>query len=225
MIIENVDQGSEKWEALRRGVPTASDFNRIVTPVKCQLSASSVNYAIELIAELKTTVVPMLPTVWMDHGKEHEGYAVAAYESIEGVTTQQVGFVWRDERKLYGCSPDRFVGDDGLLEVKCPKPETLIGYHLENALPKEYKPQVMGQLLITGREWCDFFAWHPELTHFSIRVERDEEYIANLAVALEEFCEQLESLKKRLGNIYEPVVVQMNDDYQEITYESSEVQL
>jgi len=226
--IVSVIQGSEEWDEIRRGVPTASNFGRIITPVKGQLSASWKTYAIELIAQELRTIVQPPPTFWMEHGTEHEPYAIAAYEQINKVKTQTVGFAWPDEHTHYGCSPDRLVGDDGLLEAKCPKPETVIGYHAGGIFPNEYKPQVMGQLLITGRMWCDFVAYHPELRPFIIRVERDEEYIANMAVALDDFCERLEAMKDELLTIYqinEPVIVQLNDDYQPKVYETSEIEL
>lgn len=228
MRIVNVIQGSEEWDELRRGVPTASNFSRIITPVKGQLSASWKTYAIELIAQELRAVVPPPPTFWMEHGTENEPYAIAAYEQIEGVKTQQVGFVWPDDHTHYGCSPDRLVGEDGLLEVKCPKPETVIGYHVEGVLPDGYKPQVMGQLLITGREWCDFMAYHPELSPFILRVERDEDYMINMSMALADFCERLEALKDDLITVHQinrPVDVVLTDNYQPTVYEDGGVEI
>lgn len=161
----------------------------------------------------------------MNHGTENEPYAIAAYESIKGIKTRQVGFVLPDDHDRWGCSPDRLVGDDGLLETKCPKPETLIAYHVEGVFPVEYKPQVQGQLMITGREWCDFMAYHPELAPFLIRVERDEDYIAKMQEALEEFCDRLDELKERLAGIDQPVFVQLTDDYKPRNYEASDIAL
>lgn len=225
MRIVNVIQGSEAWEALRRGVPTASNFGKIITPARGQLSASSKSYAVELLANEIGVSVPALPSFWMEWGKEHEPYAVAAYEAITGVKTEAVGFVWPDDHQRYGCSPDRLVGENGLAEFKCPKPETLMEYHASGEFPLEHRPQVMGQLWITERDWCDFVAYHPKLKPFLIRVERDEKYIANLAVALDEFCDYLNELREKLRGVDQAVEVSITDDYQPITYQSSEVAL
>lgn len=225
MRIVNVIQGSEAWDKLRCGIPTASNFGRFITPAKAQLSASWKTFAIELLAQEMGVVVPPPPTYWMQWGTENEPYAVAAYELITGRKVTKVGFAWPDDHARYGCSPDGLVEPNGLLEVKCPKPETVLEYHAGGVLPSEYKLQVMGELWITNREWCDFFAFHPQLKPFLLRVERDEKYIANLAVALEEFCDNLESLKETMQGLDEAVDVQLTDDYQPISYESTEASL
>lgn len=223
MRIETVIQGSEDWENLRRGIPTASNFSRIITPAKGQLSTAWKSYAAELIGQELGVIVQPPPSFWMEWGTENEPYAVAAYEQITGVKTAQIGFAWPDDHTRYGCSPDRLVGENGLLEVKCPKPETLIEYHVGGELPSEYRPQVQGQLLITGRDWCDFLAYHPQLKPFLIRVERDEKYIANLAVALDEFCDNLDAMRSALAGIDQAVDVAITSDYQPISYEASDV--
>lgn len=225
MRIVDVIQGSEEWDDLRRGVPTASNFGKIITPAKGQLSTSWPVHAAELIAAEVGASVPPPPSFWMQHGTEQEPYAVAAYEKITGRTTTIAGFVWPDDHERYGCSPDRLVGEDGLLEVKCPAPETLIGYHAEGIFPVAYKPQVMGQLWITERDWCDFFAYHPLLKPFLIRVKRDDEYIAKLAVALEEFCDNLQAMRERLADIGNAVDLALTDDCQPMVYETTEVML
>lgn len=225
MRVVDVEQGSEAWENLRRGVPTASNFGRIITPAKADLSTKWPTYAAELIAESLLKVTPPAPTFWMAHGTEMQPYAIKAYETLTGSDVQEVGFVWPDEHEKFGCSPDGLVGDSGLIEVKCPMPQTLLGYHLEGVLPMEYKPQVMGQLLITGREWCDFVGYHPELRPFVIRVQRDDKYIAALWLALEEFCERLAESRAKLQGVEKFVDVSITDDYQPITYESGEVEL
>lgn len=225
MRIVPVIQGSEQWEQLRKGVPTASNFDKIITPARGQLSTSWPGYAAELIANELGVLIPPMPSFWMERGIELEPYAVKAYEQVTGVETQVAGFVWPDDHERYGCSPDRLVGIDGLLEAKCPKPETLIEYHLNGTLPANYRPQVQGQLLITGRLWCDFFAYHPDLKPFLLRVERDEKYISALSEALDEFCVKLAEMRERLKGINEAVDVQLSDDYQPISYPAAEMSI
>lgn len=221
----DVEQGSEAWEQLRAGVPTASNFHRIVTPARAQLASSWKSYAAELIAGEIGILSPAPPSFWMQHGTENEPYAVAVYEKITGANLRKAGFVWPDTHKKYGCSPDRIVNDEGLLEIKCPKPETLLEYHINQSLPNEYKPQVQGQLMITGLPWCDFMGYHPDLAPFILRVERDDEYIASLYESLEAFCENLEKMRDRLVGVDKPVDVQILQDYAPIEYTSVEIDL
>jgi hypothetical protein len=178
-------QGSEEWERLRSGRPTASNFGRIVTPARGDYSKQAIGYACELVAQRLGVHQEMVPTYWMDRGTEFEDEAVTAYEALTGNVTERVGFVLPSFTDAYGGSPDRLVnGGEGILEVKCPKAETLIGYHFAGKLPDEYKAQVQGLLWITGLGWADFFAWHPELQPFLMRVKRDEDFIDRLADAM-----------------------------------------
>jgi hypothetical protein len=219
--IVDVIQGSEEWERIRRDVPTASCFDKIITPAKGLLSKSWKPYALQIIANQLVTVVPPLPTVWMERGIELEPYAIAAYEAVTGRKTTKVGFVWPDGHERYGCSPDGLIGDDGLIQAKCPKAEKVLEYHDDGTLPVEHKPQVMGELLVTGREWTDFVAYHPELAPFILRVERDEQYILALSEALDEFCDKLAELRGKLQGVEKFVDVSITDDYQPVNYEST----
>jgi hypothetical protein len=184
-------QGSEEWEQLRSGRPTASNFGRIVTPARGDYSKQSIGYACELVAQRLGVYQEPPPSFCMEWGTEHEDDAVTAYEALTGNATEKVGFVLPSYTDAYGGSPDRFVEGAGILEIKCPKPETLIAYHVGGKLPDEYKSQVQGLLWITGFEWAAFFAWHPELQPFLCRVDRDEDFIDRLADAMTLFLADL----------------------------------
>lgn len=199
-IVECLQQ-SEQWEALRMMRPTASRFGDIITPAKGDLSSKSVDYACELVAKQMGVYTEPPPSYWMEWGIEHEQIAIKSYQFDTGHTVEKVGFAFPDDTEDYGCSPDGFVDNrTGLIEVKCPKPETVLRYHWEGVLPSGYKPQVQGQLLITGCEWCDFYAWHPDLVPFKVRVEPDQAYQEKMRVALEMFCEQLEQLREKVSS-------------------------
>ncbi len=202
MRIIDCDQGSEEWHSWRLR-PTASNFHRIVTPAKGQLSKQSKDYACELVAKMLGVYTEPPPSYWMEWGVENEPYALAAYERLNCVEVQRVGFILPDDTETFGGSPDGLVGD-GLLETKCVKPETLIRYHADQELPVQYKPQVQGLLLISGRAWCDFFAWHPELTPFQIRVEADLDYQFAIAEAIIEFCHQLRVIRNAVSRLEIP---------------------
>lgn len=197
MIVHNVEQGSEAWLKLRLGIPTASDFHKIVTPTG-KLSAQAKGYANRLIAEslLGHPLDSLDGLPFVERGKDLEAEAVRLYEFTTGNTADVVGFCTTDDGQI-GASPDRLIGEEGQLEIKCPSPQTHVGYLLEG-LDKDYIPQIQGQLYVTGRKWCDFFSYHPSMPPVRVRVERNASYIEILSEALSTFnAERL----KNLGDI------------------------
>jgi hypothetical protein len=93
------------------------------------------------------------------------------------------------------------VGDDGLLEIKCPNSATHIEYILSNKLPSVYKPQVQGQLWVTGRKWCDFVSYDPRITkrpYWHIRIDRDEDYITELSGKINTFITDMKQLIEKI---------------------------
>lgn len=193
-MIHNVRQGSEEWERLRRGRATASNFHRIITPAKLQLASGAKPYAIEKVAELLCVdSEKSAPTYWMDRGTELEPQAFDEFlRTIEPVT--KVGFVTLDEYPYIGCSPDGLVSDNGILEIKCPKAETLIEWILEGELPQQYRLQVQGELWITGRTVAHFYGWHPEIEPFYLTVEPDEAVINAFNTCLPQFWEMVNAI-------------------------------
>jgi hypothetical protein len=201
MIVHDVIQGTSEWLALRAGIPTASNFDMIITP-KGKASAQSERYLHTLLAErIMGRPVTEIVTTWMDRGNQLEAEAVSYYEGIKELDTVKVGFLTNDERTI-GASPDRFVGEDGLLEIKAPKESTHVGYLLTKAVDAAYYPQVQGQLWVSGRAWLDIMSYHPDMPPALIRVNRDADYINMLAMSLRSFCRELElatSTMRRLG--------------------------
>jgi len=187
-VLVEVEQRSDEWQKLRCGVATASCFDRIITPATGKPSASAVAYRRELLAEWLTgQPVSIKESGWMQRGTEMEPEARAFYEFEADAEVTETGFVFLDERRLIGCSPDGLVGDDGLVEIKCPAPHTHVGCLIDAKLPTAYIPQVQGALWVTGRRWCDFISYHPEMEPLIVRVKRDEGYIAKMAMLIEAF--------------------------------------
>ena len=187
-VLVEVEQRSDEWQKLRCGVATASCFDRIITPATGKPSASAVAYRRELLAEWLTgQPVSVKESGWMQRGTEMEPEARAFYEFEADAEVTEAGFVFLDERRLIGCSPDGLVGDDGLVEIKCPAPHTHVGYLIDAKLPTAYIPQVQGALWVTGRRWCDFISYHAEMEPLIVRVKRDEGYIAKMATLIEAF--------------------------------------
>lgn len=211
MIYHHVEQRSAAWFYLRVGKPTASEFFRIVTPTG-KVSTQAEDYAHRLLAELMLgrPLDEDVRTEWMARGQDLEDAAVEAYEFETGLTTSLGGFITDDEAQ-YGCSPDRLVGDDGVVEYKVPAANTHVRYLDDpDSLSQEKRPQVQGLLLVTGRAWCDLMSFHPELPTIIRRVKRDEGYIDKLRVGLAAFCEQLLVMRANLEQKYgqfKPIVI------------------
>lgn len=203
MIRHNVIQGSQEWHELRLGKPTASCFNQIVTPTG-KLSAQADKYMHRLIAErILGYSLDAISTAAMETGREREPEAVQWYEFTHGIETDVVGIVFSDDGRI-GASPDRVVGADGMLEIKCPMPHTHIGYLLDDVGHSDaYRPQVQGQLWIGEREWNDAVSYCPMFPASLVRRYRDDGYIAKLKDALAEFCDRLDAETERIRKMGE----------------------
>lgn len=197
MKIIDVQQGSPEWRRARLGIPTASEFKRIITSTG-QPSKQAAMYARELVTEtmIGEPIKDLDNLYWIERGKMLEPDAVKMYELQTDLETTPIGFITNDEGTI-GCSPDRFTKNGGLLEIKCPSPQTQIGY-LVDGFDSQHKQQVQGQLYITGLEWCEWFAYHPDLPPVRMRIERDEEFIKILADGLAKFVDTKEHLLKKI---------------------------
>ncbi len=191
-LILDVAQGSKAWHAARLGIPTASNFNRIVTGAG-YFSAASARYMDDLMEEWRSRERRQFEaTFWMQRGLEMEPQARAAYAVQTGHAVAEVGLVYLNAQRLVAASPDGMVGDDGLLEIKCPMP-AIHAAHVRGAkLPGPYIPQVQGQLWVSQRKWCDFFSYHPDSAEqLLLRVYRDEPYIEKLRCAVGLFVHKM----------------------------------
>lgn len=201
MRIIQVTQGTTEWAMARMGIPTASNFDKIITPKTMKLSGQIDGYALQLIAE-QLLGVPMdnATSGFMLRGTLLEERAVRYYELQRECDTVPIGFVTRDDGRA-GCSPDRFVGEDGLLEIKVPNAANHLGYLLDKD-GIGYRAQVQGQLWVCEREWCDTLSYNPELPPAIVRQERDEAFITALAACVEQFNAYVDELKTKLQKQY-----------------------
>ena len=192
MIVHTCEQGSPAWLQLRCGVPTASRFSDIMT-ASGKPSTSAKRYMQELLAErMMGHPISEYVSMPMKRGSQVESEAVGWYEALRDVETTAVGFITNDERTI-GASPDRLVGDDGLLETKCPFKEYVhVDYLLGGALHEVHRVQVQAQLWVTGRAWCDLVSYHPDLPTAIARCNRDDIFIAKLSQAVQSFADALE---------------------------------
>lgn len=196
MIEVPVEQGTTAWQNARLGIPTASCFDRILTPAKLKPSESSRKYLYQKLAE-RLLGVPMEfgGSGATQRGSDMEPQAVAGYEFQNDCETRKSGLCLTDDRRI-GCSVDRFVGDDGILEIKSP----LAPQHIATLLGdgEDHRLQFQGQLWITGRKWVDLVSYFPELPPAPMRFERDEEVIAAIAEHVYAFADRLDGAEARL---------------------------
>jgi hypothetical protein len=190
MQIIECDQGTPEWHAARCGIPTASRFKDILAKGELKMRNK---YLRDLAAEVirGTVEEDSFSNAHMERGKEQEAEARDLYAFARGVDPTPVGFV-RNGRA--GCSPDSFIGDDGGLEIKTALGHIQIERLQKGTLPTEHIAQVQGGLWITGRKWWDFTSYSRGLPPLIVRVERDEEYIAKLAAAVDAFNQELDSI-------------------------------
>lgn len=199
MIVHDFEQGTEEWFAARRGIPTASEFSKILTATG-KPSTSAQTYMYSLIAErLAGQEVDQYTNEWMERGKQLEAEARDLFVFTTDIEISQVGFITDDER-IIGCSPDGWNGTVGL-EIKCPKASTHIKYLLGGTCPSDYVPQVQGSMYVTKAESWWFMSYYPGLDPLIVKVDRDAEWCEAFAKEVTKFnvkmYQALEKLEKK----------------------------
>jgi putative phage-type endonuclease len=198
------EQGSPEWFAARSGKATASHVVDILATIKTGESASRKNYRADLVVERLTgNKTEGFRSPAMDWGVETEPLARAAYEARTGNFVDQIAFVDHHTIPNFGCSPDGLVGDEGLIEIKCPNTSTHIDYIEGDQPPKKYIGQMMAQMACTGRKWCDFVSFDPRLPDglqlFVVRLCRDDKYILAMEDAVITFLKEVDDKVKFLN--------------------------
>lgn len=198
MIIIECQQNTPEWHRARLGKATASKFEKIISPTG-KASIQWEAYAHEILAEeIVGHTIEGYKSADMEEGQRREEESVSYYEMKKGIDTVKVGFIANDAHTL-GCSPDRLVGKEGMLEMKNPKHNTQVDYLLLEAnVSKGYWPQLQGQLYVAERQWVDIVSYFPEMPEVIVRVERDEPYINLMASMLDEFIGKLAKKRARL---------------------------
>lgn len=189
-------QRTDEWFAARLGKATASMFNDIIAQTRSGYASSRANYRAQLAIErVSGQKADSYTNSFMQWGIDNEPTARMAYESETGREVNEAQFVEHDLLAA-GASPDGYVGDDGLIEIKCPNSATHIETLIKRAIPKQYIAQVQGQMWITGRKWCDFVSFDPRLPAnaqlFIVRVERDDEFISILEQEVIDFLSEVD---------------------------------
>lgn len=196
----DLEQGSPEWIQARVGLVTASRcFDMANTTTKGKYTAAHESYRDELVCEILTgQPFPQHVTKEMEWGSAQEPFARAAYELREGVLVDTVGFVVHPSIDRFGCSPDGLVGEDGLIQIKCPTTRTHLNWIRGGVLPEEHMVQMIAELACTQRRWIDFVSYDPRLPEhlqlFVRRYERDANMVRLLEAEVERFNGEIDSI-------------------------------
>lgn len=180
-ILDHLEQGSDEWLDARRGIVTASVIGQLITPGTIRAASNDKSRAIlaQLAAERITgRTDPVFVNDDMMRGNLHEPIARDKYAETHGVTVRQVGFMIREFSGgvRIGASPDGLVGDDGGMEVKCPRAKTHIQTIVTDAVPAYNMAQVQTSLVVSGRDWWDFVSFSSGLPLYTKRVLPDPKW-------------------------------------------------
>ncbi len=201
MKILELEQRSPEWFSARCGIPTASNFDKIIT-CDGKPSKQRQKYMYQLIGEKLGGIVDEgYQSFAMLQGIEKEAEARILYE-LTGQNVQEVGFCLSDCSR-FGCSPDGLIGETGGVEIKCPIISTHVEYLIkcQEEIPTDYFQQVQGSLLVTGREWWDFVSYFPGLKPLILREEPNETFQRLLKKELELFCEEMDVIYASLSKM------------------------
>jgi hypothetical protein len=197
-IVVDVEQGTPEWLQLRIGVFAASEFDKLITPSARRPSTQRDGLIYRMASEvLMGRPIETRQTSWMAWGLLYEDEARRFYKMETGLDVMHPGFVFKDETRRVGCSPDGLTKTGGL-EVKCPSPETHLRYLLDGVLPTEYVCQVQGCLYVTGQDYWDFLSYHPELPPFLLRVEPDKDWHTAFSIVLPQAIQELDAVLQRV---------------------------
>ena len=199
-----MEQRSEEWFQARLGKVTASRVADVLAKIKSGESASRRNYKIQLVSERLTgEKQESYINQAMQDGIDREQFARDRYVQQFG-EVEEVGFVKHPTLEA-GASPDGMVGDDGIIEIKCPMGSTHTETLMTQDIPSKYIPQVQFQLLVTGRKWCDFVSYNPmfpeHLQVFVKRIEADPVYQKELESEVKQFLKEVDDVINKLKEI------------------------
>jgi len=198
-IIRDLEQGTDEWLELRLGVITASKYKDVLAKGAGKTRKS---YMQKLAAEKLTGAsVETFKNDAMQWGTETEPQARSTYELMQCEDVEEVAFILHDTINT-GVSPDGLVGNDGLVEFKCPVTTTQIETFLSGKMPTAHSAQVQGQMWVSEREWCDFVSFDPRIngasSYFCTRIVRDDKYIKNLESEVVAFDSELNEMIDKL---------------------------
>ncbi|EJF84068.1 hypothetical protein MCU_00736 [Bartonella elizabethae Re6043vi] len=202
-----MEQRTAEWFQARLGKVTASNvYNVLSKTAKGMPTSKYEDYKIKLMTERLTEEISQsYTTPAMQWGIEHEEDALREYAFIYDTEITQCGFIQHPTIQMAGASPDGFVGEDGLVEIKCPQSPNHLRFFIDSNIKPEYHAQMQFQMACTGRKWCDFVSYNPNFVGKSTslrmkikRINRDEEQIEQINQAVEIFLAEIEQEMQKI---------------------------
>lgn len=196
-----MEQGTEEWKLARLGKVTAS---RVSDARAKPGTAARANYLADIITERLTgSPTESFSNAYMEWGTQNEPLARAAYEIKTGIWVEQVAIVNHPTIDSFAASPDGLCGEEGLLEIKCPKTSTHLNWMMKGTVPSEHKHQMLAQLACTGRKWVDFVSFDPRLPEhlqlFVVRFQPDPKDIKDLEEDVMTFLTEVDTMQRKLA--------------------------
>ena len=199
-------QGSPEWAQARAGRVTASNVSKVMSRSKDRKSEGSTraNFKAQVIAEILSGKPQEsgYTNEDMESGIENEPLARAAYEMLTDCLVDTVGFVVHPRLARSGASPDGLVDSTGMIQIKCPKPATHIGYVLGKVVPSKYEPQIAWELDTCERDWSDFVSYCPvfpaPINLFVVRHLHDKKRTREIHAEINQFNREVDEMIEKL---------------------------
>ncbi len=203
-----MEQRTAQWFQARLGKVTASNvYNVISKTAKGTPTSKYEDYKIKLMTERLTGEISQsYPTPAMQWGIEHEEDALKEYAFIYDTEITQCGFIQHPTIKMAGASPDGLIGENGLIEIKCPQSINHLRFCIDDEIKPEYHAQMQFQMACTERKWCDFISYDPRFagdsSHLRMKIKRiyrDDKQIEQINQAVEAFLAEIEQEIQRIS--------------------------
>lgn len=174
----DVEQGTDEWHDLRRGLITASSIGALITTktMKAADNDTSRGLLAAIVAERVTGHTEPGYSSWqMERGHIEEPLARDLYNAHHpGSEAVEMGFMIRDFGGFsLGFSPDGLVGENGFIEIKSRGQKKQVVTVLDGQVPPENRAQIEAGFLVTGREWCDYISYSNGMHLYTVRVTPD----------------------------------------------------
>jgi len=180
-----IEQRTPEWYEARKGRVTASSVGGILglSPyaARQQVMRAMVREACRAPSEFPDPAPP--PVAW---GNAMESQALLDFEFASSERVTPAPFVPHED--WLGASPDGYVSDGRLLEIKCPytlrnDPKPI--FKSANEQP-HYLAQMQVQMFVTGYTSCWFYQWTPHGSQQTL-IHRDDDWLATNIPALRQF--------------------------------------
>jgi putative phage-type endonuclease len=207
VVSEETKQRTDEWHAARLGCCTGSRVHEVIAKTRSGYSSSRANYASELVCERLTgRPIERYRSRAMEVGTELEPEARSLYSLLNDVEVTEIGFVRHPHIDKAGCSPDGLIGENGLIEIKCPLASTHLQTLLSDSMDGRYLTQVQFQMATTGRQWCDLVSYCPDLPAdmqmWTRRIPRDDSVIRDLEAEVSKFLAEVSTTVSKLLEKY-----------------------